>query len=1339
MIPKCSLDGYNSYLQILALLFMIIILVIVVSYYLQATQCNIMEKYQVGELDTSTIEYKTAIDAGNRSTYPQDKYPGAKMNLIADTNTASADASTTDVYGLRDCKVYFTDDINSCDNQVESSTKTCSYKFDGWKEFDTYKDNNGNTLTYPKKKYNPNASNTSELINSHFTSKCFKEFDYNGKGSAKKFEYKENVLVKYDSKGIEDNTQIDTNVFGGKKYTSIQFMNSDDATDNLTNVIDSICSIKYNPIRALTGKTFYKFNFDTNKNIISIHKLALNNDQSNFNTVNSVAINDFAILGSHGLRFNDNGQLQIFINETDIITELNIYKFTYVTNLCANSQIKNFIKHPSRRIKITDFLKFGATKNNALTERIITDIGNLDIISNKDSYKGRNGTKYIDYKKQILDDLETKRQETAKYLNDASEERKRIYRSYIDSINKRANLSFNRKNAFAIENNTFLKLLTLERRDQNWSRVRIFNYASGFKNKLLNDIPIPEGSEASFLNTSDICLIFKNNNQNQTSYSFTVPSGKSYLCDILVVGGKGGGGNAGNYVYNANINIDSGTYNINVGKRGNNTYDKGFDSSFTGGSKSYIAYGGGDGWTLVRRVPAGRKWHPTNDGLAGKTVYGTYSSNPQDNNIGSGWSINFENAVPGYNEFKFATGNEQVWLITTKAAIGGDAVSPPDYYANVPRTILSSSDSSRPYTALWYNRSYAPEDPWISVGDHGTAVRDNKLLYGENTFGAGWGHENILTSHNGANVFIRNSNKSAESSSQGNIGTDGLLASYKNGGDRGSGIVIIIIKNIIPNQPIISDTDSYYKHVDNPVSTVTIPSLRIQTSMLTSFVYLQKGFYRFRADIGNNGGANPNIVYAELMIYDENNRVDSQYNCLKVFKYNIYDNKYAPSYLMPYVEIATNQLYKMVYTFYYSNNTSSNISNNFQIYYNYLERAPENLEGSLPSGVIAWYRFNGNGLDFSPSVTKYNLQANYGSPTYPNETWQGRKFINTASGSLRTPISLARRAFSVAVWQRRKHSSRALYIAQATNWGPNLTVLLGPEFGNTYMIAFHNNDLVTRAFDDVNKWVHIVYVVSPNFNRKIYRNGVLVASDSNTAAANAEGNLRIGAEYWNNNGTINIDISDLIIFNREITADEVVTLFNDPPNGTQKGTSLSLMDTKYNNDSSLYGRQNMDRINTPLNEYLFSGKVVYDSYNNPDMKNIFSSIRFVNNIENSNNPYEKLTNYLTRDDIDYFDSRSITKEKDAVQQLIDGENIRLTNEINNNNNIRSINTLTTSIKNIDYKGLLPINDPQLLTGTSFLTIFGNNENDYITFDKVSNLNNLANPRLSQAVYIEALN
>ena len=160
---------------------------------------------------------------------------------------------------------------------------------------------------------------------------------------------------------------------------------------------------------------------------------------------------------------------------------------------------------------------------------------------------------------------------------------------------------------------------------------------------------------------------------------------------------------------------------------------------------------GGD-WILVRRVTASdNAWHPINDDLAGDTIYNTYSSDAQSD---STWSIIFDDMVPDYNQFLFATGNCEYWLVTeieeatTKECNGCD------------RCVLNSSDVSSynnlPYEVTWYNRGLFNEDPWISVQDHiggASDTGDAEIVYGENS---NTYHLTPMTSNNGGNVWIRN-------------------------------------------------------------------------------------------------------------------------------------------------------------------------------------------------------------------------------------------------------------------------------------------------------------------------------------------------------------------------------------------------------------------------------------------------------------------------------------------------------------------------------------------------------------------------------------------------------
>ena len=156
------------------------------------------------------------------------------------------------------------------------------------------------------------------------------------------------------------------------------------------------------------------------------------------------------------------------------------------------------------------------------------------------------------------------------------------------------------------------------------------------------------------------------------------------------------------------------------------------------------AYLAGGGWTRVRHTATGGNWGPFTDQLSGDVVTG------DPNNDGASWTVNFNNAVPGYNRFLFATGDCTKWLEATRdSAIGG-------HYSNAQRPILRSSMHNYAYSAAWYRRAGAPEDPWISIIDHGPAISQSLMLYGENNHGAASTHASAVLNNQGADVYIKN-------------------------------------------------------------------------------------------------------------------------------------------------------------------------------------------------------------------------------------------------------------------------------------------------------------------------------------------------------------------------------------------------------------------------------------------------------------------------------------------------------------------------------------------------------------------------------------------------------
>jgi len=156
----------------------------------------------------------------------------------------------------------------------------------------------------------------------------------------------------------------------------------------------------------------------------------------------------------------------------------------------------------------------------------------------------------------------------------------------------------------------------------------------------------------------------------------------------------------------------------------------------------------GGHWTLVRRVKAGNKWHPSTDQLMGTDVYGSFVNDPTaDATFSKAFDIN------QVSEFLFATGDGQKWLVASKDSVVGG------FYANELRPIMASSKSGTAHSARWYRRNGVREDPWISLSDHHPAIGAGDILYGGDSFGHTHASA-ILPHHNGANVFVRFSNAS---------------------------------------------------------------------------------------------------------------------------------------------------------------------------------------------------------------------------------------------------------------------------------------------------------------------------------------------------------------------------------------------------------------------------------------------------------------------------------------------------------------------------------------------------------------------------------------------------
>jgi hypothetical protein len=134
--------------------------------------------------------------------------------------------------------------------------------------------------------------------------------------------------------------------------------------------------------------------------------------------------------------------------------------------------------------------------------------------------------------------------------------------------------------------------------------------------------------------------------------------------------------------------------------------------------------------------------HRATDDLAGTDVYGTSSQDPMGN---SEFSVNFETAVPGWDEMLLTTGDCVHWMVMSKdAAIGS-------YYGDALREVKKSHTSSTPYNINAERNAGNNEQPWLQYTEHhdqGTA------LYVEGDYNANGGNGEG-SKYSGLNVYIR--------------------------------------------------------------------------------------------------------------------------------------------------------------------------------------------------------------------------------------------------------------------------------------------------------------------------------------------------------------------------------------------------------------------------------------------------------------------------------------------------------------------------------------------------------------------------------------------------------
>jgi hypothetical protein len=472
MSDKCPLGSVNNNLKVIALIALICIFFIVVLYYFKSTinKHNLIENFFTGgTAKINKTSYSNIIIGSPKNIEINDRYNG-------------------DIK-LRNCQVYFVGDNEKqyCDTlySTDPLNTNCKYEFkDNWKEIDTitYSDKIENKID--KKIYNKEFNNNTTIENQNNMTACFKNIST----SDNKFRYKNNSLVTYDNIGTVNNNTINNNTLRLKtdgyvdNYISKFFNVSQNNINDHDNMIDSICSIRYDNIPNLKTK-FYKFNLIQYNNewvLDNLKDVVLNRTQTQFEGETPstfLSSNTFGIyVSSFDGRF---VKFTVFKSSNIPDKPVQVYRFKY--NYLCDGKVLEYSNNISTTIHMKELLD-NTSKNEVSSHTFDLEFDNSQeskTFWNNPNFKSSTFENKHDIIKKELDNLQKiyneqiNKQHDTSYLTDIIKENRLLI---INSNNDR-NTFHTKVNINGIDEGDFDQESIVGLTSNN---VPNFNYTKGY-------------------------------------------------------------------------------------------------------------------------------------------------------------------------------------------------------------------------------------------------------------------------------------------------------------------------------------------------------------------------------------------------------------------------------------------------------------------------------------------------------------------------------------------------------------------------------------------------------------------------------------------------------------------------------------------------------------------------------------------------------------------------------------------------------------------------------------------------------------------------------------------
>lgn len=218
------------------------------------------------------------------------------------------------------------------------------------------------------------------------------------------------------------------------------------------------------------------------------------------------------------------------------------------------------------------------------------------------------------------------------------------------------------------------------------------------------------------------------------------------------------------------------------------------------------------------------------------------------------------------------------------------------------------------------------------------------------------------------------------------------------------------------------------------------------------------------------------------------------------------------------------------------------------------------------ASLTTYFTFN-TGLELIDSGPNNLPTRTQSTSTNPNGRFsQGRTFSNSLSSYFQisglTALGISNQSFSISFWIRPQSLTGVLVHVSSDSFGTGWCLpFIGFATNGSLVAQIKNNFNTISVFGPIlsiatSTWFHVVQTWSSTNGLRLYLDNILVASNTNQATAYSASELSNYVTLGNVlNGTscsqgaistltpYNGDIDDFRIYNRELTSDDICTLY----------------------------------------------------------------------------------------------------------------------------------------------------------------------------------------------------